>query len=141
MTSYWCHIFMIGLKVAHLKCYISTCISWYRLLFYFFFYRTLSDYVLIHSGLKTQLGILPSFAVYEASDESFTPWCNQRASLILAEVQTRRGNSACVVGRLRANCKKKCKNDIHIAFAIHLVILALQFAIIAAIKWPRLILF
>lgn len=62
MCSHWRHVFIKMSIVIHQLVP--------AIVLYYFMYKTQSNYVLIHSGLKTRLGILPRFAVYEASDES-----------------------------------------------------------------------
>lgn len=74
------------------------------IVFYTEFSETLSNYTPNCHGLNIRPSTLSATAIYEASDESCTPWCNQRARLILEVVQTREGKlcmfSGLVQGKL-----------------------------------------
>lgn len=107
------------------------------IVFYTEYSETLSNYTPNCRGLNIRPSTLSGSAIYEASDERCTPWCNQRARLILEVVQTREEKLCMFSGLVQGKLRKV----IHNTFTIHLVILAVLHAIIAAIKWPQLIIF
>lgn len=68
--------------------------------------ETPSNYPLHCHGLNIRRNTLSGSAIYEASDESCVPWCNQRARLILEVVQTREGKLCMFSGRVQCKLQK-----------------------------------